>query len=709
MTEMFGRLKKALIGRYRIEGEIGRGGMATVFLAQDLKHGRRVAVKVLHPDVAASLGADRFLDEIRIAARLTHPNIVPLHDSGSADGLLYYVMPYLEGESLRERLNTQRRLPVTEAVQIAREVADGLACAHRRLVVHRDIKPENILLVEGHAVLVDFGLAQPIHDRDAEPTGDAAWPVGTPTYMSPEQASGNWDVDTRSDLYSLGCVLYEMLAGRPPFEGSNARAVIASHVVEAVPPLSTACPDLPQNVVYAVTKALAKSPDDRFDTIRDFAEALTTPDAQERSDGPSIAVLPFSDVSDSKGHEYLSDGIAEEIILALTRIEGLRVASRAASFAFKDTQRNVRAIGEQLHVRTILEGSVRRAGDRLRITAELINAADGYQLWTRRYDRDIADVFAIQEEIAENIARTLQVILSKGKKSTGTPPTADVTAYDYYLRGKQYLHHGTKKSYEFARQMFERATESDPDFARAHAGIANCCSFLVHLYGDPTDVNIPRADAASREAIRLDPNLADGHAARGFVLWLMDRPDEARRAFEAAIDLDPVLGDARYLYGRACFQQGQLDKAVSLFEEACRIREDYEARYFAAQTYTALGRDADAEEAYRRALRATEHHLTLNPDDARALTMGAVAWCRIGQRAKGLEWAERALAADPEDAGVRYNVACLYSLEGESDKAIACLETAVHAGFAHKEWVDNDPDLDSLRDDPRFKALAWRV
>jgi TolB-like protein/Flp pilus assembly protein TadD len=501
-----------------------------------------------------------------------------------------------------------------------------------------------------------------------------------------------------------------MLAGRPPFEGSNARAVIASHVVKAVPPLSTACPNLPQNVVYAVTRALAKSPDDRFDTIRDFAEALATPDAQERSDGPSIAVLPFSDLSDSKGHEYLSDGIAEEIILALTRIEGLRVASRAASFAFKDTQQNVRAIGEQLHVRTILEGSVRPAGDRLRITAELINAADGYQLWTRRYDRGVAEVFAIQEEIAENIARTLQVILSKGKKNArNSPPTADVTAYDYYLRGKQYLHHGTKKSYDFARQMFERAAESDPDFARAHAGIANCYSLLVHYYGDPTDGNLKRADAASREAIRLDPNLADGHAARGFVLWLMDRPDDARRAFETAIELDPVLGDARYLYGRACYQQGQLDDAVRLFEEACRIREDYEARYFAAQTYTALGRDADAEEGYRRALRATEDHLTLNPDDARALTMGAVAWCRIGQRAKGLEWAERALAAEPEDAGVRYNVACLYALEGESDKAIACLEAAVQAGFAHKDWVDNDPDLDSLRDDPRFKTLAWRA
>jgi tetratricopeptide (TPR) repeat protein len=319
------------------------------------------------------------------------------------------------------------------------------------------------------------------------------------------------------------------------------------------------------------------------------------------------------------------------------------------------------------------------------------------------------DVFTIQDEIAGSIARALRVILSEDeKRAIAKAPTADVRAYDYYLRGRQFFHQRRRKSLLFARQMFDRAIELDPGYALAYAGVADSCSFLVHFYprqGYSTDEAIAHADEASHKALELDPGSAEAHAARGFALWLIQEHDGSRQEFETAIRLDPKDTDAKYFYGRACFQQGRLADAARLFEEACDVRENHEARYFAAQTYTALGRTALAERSYQLAHQAVEKHLELNPDDARAVTMGAVSLCRLGQHAKGLEWAERALAIDADDAGVRYNVACLYALEGEKERAITALESAVHSGFANIEWIRNDPDLDSVREDPRFQVL----
>jgi tetratricopeptide (TPR) repeat protein len=286
--------------------------------------------------------------------------------------------------------------------------------------------------------------------------------------------------------------------------------------------------------------------------------------------------------------------------------------------------------------------------------------------------------------------------------------TPNIDAYDYYLRGRQFFHQSRKKSLQFAQQMFTRATEIDPNYALAYTGIAYCCSILLHYYPHVSGTTVEEAIKASQKALELDPELAEAHAAHGFALWLMNRYDEAHAEFEASILLDPQQFEARYFYARACFQQGQLIEALRLFEDACLVREDHEARFFAAQTYTALEREEEAITAYRQAFRAVEKHLELNPDDARAVTIGAVSLCRVGKKKEGLEWAERALTIDPEDPGVRYNVACLFALEGQTEKAITCLEEAFQAGFANIEWVEKDPDLDSLRDDPRFQALLHR-
>ncbi len=707
MGDTVPRLKLALAGRYVLGEEIGHGGMATVFRAHDLKHDRSVAVKVLSPELAASIGPDDFLREIKFVAGLNHPHILPLHDSGEAEGFLYYVMPYVEGETLRDRLRAEKQASVEETLALAQSVAEALDYAHRRGVIHRDVKPENILLQEGQAIVGDFGVASPITRTTAEQHADTGFAVGTPEYMSPEACTGEGELDGRSDEYALACVLYEMLAGHPPFTAATPQAVALRHISDAVPPLATVRPDVPVAVAAAVERALAKEPADRWPTLQAFAEALRAASAgHDAAAARSVAVLPFASAVATPEETLLADGIADEIITALTRIEGLRVVSRTASFAARRTEQDIGAIGRRLHVRSVLEGGVQRQGDRLRVSVRLVSVADGYLLWSDRYDREMRDVFAIQDEIARNVARGLSVILTDDeRRALARVPTRSVEAYEAYLRGRTFFRQTRRKSLRYAREMFERAIALDPAFARAWAGVAESCA-LLNMFYPYTETDLGPADEASTRALALDPDLAEAHAARGFVLWLLKRTDDAVAEFETAMQLDAKQFDARYFYARLSFQRGDAEKAAELFEDAARAREDYQARFFAAQSYTNLGRKAEAEAAYRRALHVVRQHLALNPDDPRAATMCAVSLCRLGDREEGLRWAERARMIDPEDPGVLYNVACLYALEGKADEAISCLGQAVAAGFGAREWIAQDPDLESLRSDPRYLALV---
>jgi serine/threonine protein kinase/tetratricopeptide (TPR) repeat protein len=718
MSELLQRLQKSLADRYTVEREIGRGGMAMVYLALDVRHHRPVAVKLLHPHLALSIGPDRFLREIQIAARLQHPHIVPLYDSGQADDFLYYVMPFIEGESLRQRLDRERRLPLEEAARLARGVATALDYAHRQGIVHRDIKPENVMLHDGEALVTDFGIAKAVTEASSARLTSTGSSVGTPWYMSPEQMAGELELDGRSDIYSLGAMLFEMIVGEAPFTGPNLQAIMSKVFNTPVPALSEQRDDVPDWLQQTAERALAKHATDRFATAAAFAQALTWPVGGSTppglpagsSGGKSIAVLPFVNMSADPENEYFTDGIAEEITNALTKITTLRVAARTSAFAFKGKGQDIGEIGRKLKVATVLDGSVRKAGNRLRVTAQLVNVSDGSNLWSERYDRQLEDVFAIQDEIAENIVRALRVVLTnEEKRAIEKAPTENVRAYEFYLRGRQFFHQFRRTSMLHARRMFERAIESDPKYALAYTGIADCCSFL-YMYWDGSKANIEGAVSSSTRALELDPELAEAHASRGFALTLSREYGPAHEEFERAIALNPKLFEAHYFYARACQQQGRFDDAVRQYEAASRVRpEDFQTPLLMQGPLTGLGRTEDAMNALRRGLQVAEKHLELNPDDARALYLGAGALAQLGERDRALDWAKRAHAIDPDDSGVLYNVACVYALAGLAGDALACLDKAIQNGFGHREWLDNDSDLTSLRGDPRFQALRQKL
>jgi serine/threonine protein kinase/Flp pilus assembly protein TadD len=715
------RLRESLETVYNIDRELGRGGMATVYLAQDIKHDRVVALKVLHPDLAASLGPDRFLREIRLAARLNHPHILPLFDSGDADGMLYYVMPYVEGESLRERLDREQQLPIEEAVHHGRAIASALDYAHRQNIVHRDIKPENVMLYEGEAMVMDFGIAKAVSAAGSETLTQTGMMIGTPAYVSPEQAAGETNLDGKSDQYSLACVVYEMITGERPFAGATPQAIMAKRFTETPRPLRSLRGTVPENVEKAVSRAMTTEASGRYATTSQFGQALgsgslVTPTNTETvpvavvSAAKSVAVLPFANLSADPESEYFTDGMADEIINALSKIQSLRVASRTSSFAFKGKNEDIGEIGKKLKVSTVLEGSMRKMGNKLRITAQLINVADGYQLWSERYDREMEDVFAIQDDISQAIVKALRVILSEGeKKQIEKAHAVDVKAYDYYLRGRQYFHHFRRKSLEYARQMFNRAIDIDPEYARAYAGVADTCS-LLYTYFDARESNVRQADSASLRAIELEPDLAEARVARGIALSVNKRFDEAIPEFEQAMKLDPKLFDAVYWFARTRRSQGQLEEAARLFERAALLRpEDYQVPGFLAQILSALGRPEESQVQFRRQTRLVDEHLELNPDDPRACILAAGAHARLGDADRAVFFAGRAMAADPDDPMLLYNVACTYASLNRIDDALDALEQSVDRGFGDKGWMETDSDLDSLHASQRYNALVQRM
>ena len=733
-TDQRDRLTAALAGRYVIERELGSGGMATVYLAHDVKHHREVALKVLRPELAAALGPDRFLREVEIAARLNHPHILALYDSGETNGFLFYVMPYVAGESLRHRLEREKQLPIEEALAITRHVAAALGHAHAQHVIHRDVKPENILLYEGEAMVADFGIALAVSAAAGERLTQTGLAVGTPAYMSPEQAVSERALDARSDVYSLGCVLYEMLAGEPPYTGATAQVLIAKRLVDPVPAVRRLRAAVPVGVEQALTKALAKVPADRWASALAFAEALATP-AGPRP--PSVAVLPFLNLSADPENEYFADGITEDVIAHLSKIRALKVISRTSVMAFKQREQSLREIGARLEVATLLEGSVRRAGDRVRIVAQLIDAESDRHLWAETYDRRLTDVFAIQTDVALQIAAALKAELSPDEKSRlHQEPTSDLQAYQLYLQGRhcylRYTAEGSRRGIEY----FEQAVAKDPNYALAYAALAMVYTELAETGSLRPGEAYARARDASAKALALDLGLGEAHCMLAYITAVCDfNWVSAEQEFKRALELTPNSADTHDLYGRMCLALERNDEALAMERRAQEL-DPLAHRADVARALLRAGR-------YDEALQAATHAVELDPHYARGHATLGWAYLKKGIVKQGVAELEIAVSLSPGDtlwlaqlgqaygmvgdvARARnvlhqleelsrqrfvspYHIAFVYTGLGEQDSAMDWLERAYEDRSGPVYSVKGSFLFTTLHGHPRFIALLRKM
>ncbi|MEA3245703.1 MAG: protein kinase [Gemmatimonadota bacterium] len=616
MPTIADRLSDALGDRYEIGRELGHGGMAIVYLAQDRKHGREVAIKVLQPELAATVGAERFLREIEMAARIRHPHIVPLYDSGDAGGLLYYVMPFLGGESLRTRLDRDKQWPIDDAVRIANEVAEALSHAHAQGVVHRDIKPENIMLEAGHAVVADFGIAKAVSAPGGGIT-ETGLSVGTPSYISPEQASGDANVDGRADLYSLACVLYEMLAGRPPFVGPTAASVIQQHLTLEPVPLTSLRPAVPGGISVAVHRALAKAPTDRFTTVAQFAEALRLPTATRPPAAPpgasarripwrprwlvaagivviaaaaawaardmlgvgrqridSLAVLPLDNLSGDPGEEYFVNGVHDALIGELSKISGLNVVSRTSVMSYRGTTKRTPEIAAELHTDGLIEGSVIRSGNTVRIQIQLIDARQDRHIWSRTYDRDVTNVLSAMGEVAGTIAGEVRVALTSQEVAhLAAGRGVDPVAQEHYLRGRDLVYRRDSASLPTAIAELKEAIRRDPSYASPYASLAFAYVYAANggVFPESSYVWHARALAAASRAVALDSLNPEGYAVRGYQGLYTGAPaDSTELVLRRAIALRPNYAEAWGWLAQA-IAVGQPRLAIAAMDSALRL------------------------------------------------------------------------------------------------------------------------------------------
>jgi serine/threonine-protein kinase len=786
------QLAEALRDRYVLEGELGRGGMAAVYLAHDLKHDRPIALKVLRPELAATLGPDRFRREIHLAARLQHPHILTVLDSGEAAGQLWFTMPYVEGESLRGCLIREGQLPIDAALRITREAAQALQYAHEHGVIHRDIKPENLLLTtDGNTLVADFGIARALGGGEERLT-ETGLSLGTPRYMSPEQASAERALDARTDIYSLGCVLYEMLAGEPPFTGPTAQAILAKRFSEPAPSVRRVRPSVPETVDLALQRALALVPADRFTTSAEFTRALqpsvTTPaDASaalrvgvrrptwvpvviatcvvaavlgggllltrrgsSASNGidkagaaglRSLAVLPFTSPDRDSANAYFGSGMAEELTTAFARVPGLRVASRGSASRFQDAGTTDAEIARQLGVQTILEGTVRRSGERIRVAARLVNPKDGTVLWADQYDRRLAEVFDVQDDMAQAIVTALRptfVDTAQLAAARAVRGTEDLQAYDAYLDGRYYWARRGATGLRTAIGYFERALARDSNFARAWAGLS-MAQVVLPLFTDlPPDSLLALASQNAERALRLDPTLADAHLALAYSLKGQWRWDDSERQFREALARAPDDATVHHWYGVLLYVIGRIDEAVAQLRLAKQL--DPLAVQIGTDLYYALYLARRYDEAFTEAMRVWAMDTTKadgslqigmiqlargRPDRAllafeaaRRLGIGfdmraflSTTYRRLGRTRQADSLYGAVLDQYRADRSLAYAAAIAATGAGDLDRAMTAVAQTIdrRSLFVTEISLPCDPLFDPLKQDPRFAKMLASV
>ncbi|MGN6393473.1 MAG: protein kinase domain-containing protein [Gemmatimonadales bacterium] len=792
MTADLDRLRAALADRYHIERELGQGGMATVYLAQDLRHGRKVAIKVLKPELAHALGPERFLREVATTANLRHPHILPLYDSGESSGFLYYVMPLVEGESLRDRLTREKQLPIDEALAIAREVADALGYAHQRGVVHRDIKPENIMLEGGHAVVADFGIARALSSAGADRLTETGMAIGTPLYMSPEQAAGDPDLDGRSDLYSLGCVLYEMLGGQAPFTGPTAEVIARQHLLTEAAPITNLRPTVPPQVAGALARSLAKSPADRFNPAAQFVQALSgssttaapsTPTrsaalpgraqpvsrgkwlglaaglvlvlsvagyVMARSGGPrgadavgrirSIAVLPLDNYSADSAQEFFAEGMTDELTTDLASISRLRVTSRGSAMQFKGTNRpSTPQIGKALNVDAIVEGSVSRSGDRVRITAQLIDARADKHLWARSFERSSSDVLALQADLASAIAAEINVQLTPGEQSRlASAPSVDPDAHDAYLKGRYFFNRPSDENLQKAIAQFDEAVRLSPDFALAYSGLSDAYLWAGYNEGLMTASDAkPRTRAAAERAVQLDSTSAEAHTSLGlYQAWYEHDWEASQRELRRAIELNPSYALAHDQLGQVLALVGRLEESIAEGRRAIELDPlspsilvdqvfpfMFQRNVAAARELTRKASDLDPTFYAAPMIEGWTDLNAGHPRDAipkleKAVTMDAppfvtaylaYAYAASGDRARARAALDTLKKVSKAGRVAPYNLALVYLGLGDHDRALDNLEQAHASDSEFMVWLGQDHLFDPLRSEPRFVALLKQL
>jgi eukaryotic-like serine/threonine-protein kinase len=768
MSDVATRLSTALADRYRVERELGQGGMATVYLAHDLKHDRDVAIKVLKPELAAVLGAERFLSEIRVTANLQHPNLLPLFDSGAADGLLYYVMPYLEGETLRARVQRERQLAVEETLRLVSLMAGALDFAHARGVIHRDLKPENILLQAGQPVIADFGIALAVAQAGGERVTQTGISLGTPHYMSPEQAAGDREVDARSDQYALAALAYEMLVGEPPHTGATAQVIIARLMTDTPRSITSVRPAVPKGIDADVRRALSKTPADRFPSCGDFARALAshvaTSPTQPQSWMPltvglvalalvitagvawprkapaadanlsSIAVLPFADRSANASDAHLGDGIAETLISALAKVPELEVAARTSAFSFRGRQDDLAEIGRKLGVATVLEGSVQRSGERIRVTSELVNVSTGRTMWSQTFDRAAGEIFAVQDDVAREVIAALKgrLLAEQTAVHTGNA-TRDPEAYDLYLRGRYFWNRRSTADLSKSIELFQSAIARDSTFALAWVGLADAWLGKAFWSGEAATA-LPRARAAAERGVALNPQLGEGHFTLAYLLMVQDwnwsasdsafrealarspryatglkwysdlqavvgRGDESLALITRARDLDPLSPIIYYNIGYSHEMAGHFDDALASFEKAVELDPVFPA-----------GLDWVSREYLLRGDTAKYFAARARLDVVSAIAGARVDVLRRAYATSGRAGIWRAQLAATQTRDMPFERAVWYAGLGETDEAFRELERAY---ATHSVWM---PYLNvsamfgqSIRRAPRFRALLARM
>jgi serine/threonine-protein kinase len=792
--EFLQQLAAALGDRYRVERELGHGGMAVVFLAEDLKHHRLVAIKLLKPELSALLGSERFLREIEIAAALQHPHILPLYDSGevlverpepfdTAQGrlregplsVLYYVMPFAEGESLRQRLAREPQLPLDAALRIAREVGSALQYAHEHGVVHRDIKPENIMLSGGQAVVADFGIARALHAVNADQLTLSGMVVGTPQYMSPEQASGGV-VDGRSDQYSLACTVYEMLIGQPPFTGPSPHAVMARHSLEPVPSLRVVRQTVSQAVEGAIMQALAKLPADRFASMQRFLDALESPGmattapslpaSPPRRSGwrvgrplmgalgagafaalaawwfgaghpaspvVAVAVLPFQELASGPDSSYLGSGMTDGLIADLAQIGSLKVISRSSGAAAQGTVRSLAELADKLGVQAVVNGSIRRAGDTVWVSVRLLHAPDSTVLLAKDYQRRLGELPDLQRQITMAVTGSISARLEGTERSRlDTRHEVDQRAYEAYLRGRFHLE---REELDQARALFEQASRIAPDWAPPYVGLANYYSALPFYTDVPPAEVLPKARAALAHALELDETLAEAHAANAYIRAYYEWDwRAAEQEFRRALELQPNYADAYFSYGRFLASRRRLDEAIAQVERAVELDPlslplqanrallDYFAgRYDQADRRLREVLKSDSTDVLAKWGQALVAEQQGRLDDAIAIlepvtgssfnrkSSLAHVYAVAGKSARARSVLEELRAAAARKYVPSYWFALVHAGLGERDQALRYLERAYEERSTVLAYLPIDPRLASLRDDPRFVALARRL